>query len=63
MEPETRMDVAAVVVRLDPLYRDILYLWAIGHTQQQIGDRVGLAQQRVSERLDSAKWEMQRLLT
>ena len=46
---ENRIDVERVVADLPARERQILYLFACGHTQEEIGETVGLCQQRISQ--------------
>ena len=48
---ENRIDVEQVVADLPVREQQILYLFACGHTQEEIGETVGLSHQHISRLL------------
>ena len=46
---ENRIDTERVVADLPAREQQILYLFACGHTQEEIGETVGLCHQRISQ--------------
>ena len=46
---ENRIDVEQVVADLPVREQQILYLFACGHTQEEIGETVGLTQPRICQ--------------
>ena len=50
---ENKIDVARAMGRLSYREAAVLYLWVTGYTQAEIGEAMGVSQQRISQILEN----------
>lgn len=58
---DTRMDLAPLLAQLPPRHREALLLWVDGHTQEEIGRMMGVAQPSIHRYIARAREELTRL--